>query len=265
MAASFHGPRDGARLDDPGGTGNVGGMDDTFPRIDPLGEAALLVRFSARLDDAANRACVAFRAALEAAGLDGVLETASSLGSVLVRHDGSEIAPSLRKLLADRDWTTVPPPPRRLWSIPCAYGGAEGPQLTEAAGLAGMDDEAAIEALSTARVRVLALGFAPGMPYLGILPEAWDLPRQTGLTPKVPEGALVVAVRQFVLFGTEAPTGWRQVGLTRFGCFRAARERPIALSPGDEVTFPAVTPEQLAAGAEADADGHGGATWEALS
>ena len=81
----------------------------------------------------------------------------------------------------------------------------------------------------------------------------------------MPEGALVVAVRQFVLFGTEAPTGWRQVGLTRFGCFRAARERPIALSPGDEVTFPAVTPEQLAAGAEADADGHGGATWEALS
>ena len=134
---------------------------------------------------------------------------------------------------------TGPPrraPPRRLWSIPCSYGGDDGPQLAEAASLAGLSEAEAIAALSAARVRVLALGFAPGMPYLGILPAEWDLPRQTGLTPKVPEGALVVAVRQFVLFGTEAPTGWRQVGRTLFGCFEpGARppDRALARRRGD--------------------------------
>ena len=239
-------------------------MSDSFPRIEPLGERALLVRFSDRLDDAANRACVAFRAALEAEPPEGVEETASSLGSVLVRGTAPGLEGDLQKRLRARDWSAVPPPPRRLWHIPCAYGGEAGPQLEEAAAMADLDPEDAVARLSASRVRVLALGFAPGMPYLGILPEEWDLPRQTGLTPKVPEGALVVAVRQFVLFGTSAPTGWRQVGLTRFGCFRPGRDRPIALAPGDEVVFPAVTPAELEDRAGADPFGHGGATWERL-
>lgn len=241
-------------------------MSETFPRIEQLGESAHLVRFAAALDDRANRACLAFRAALEAADLPGIVETASSLGSVLVRYrdGGEELLAALESLLAERDWSAEPMPPRRLWRIPCSYGGTDGPQLGEAAKLAGMSEVEAVAALSGARVRVLALGFAPGMPYLGILPEIWDLPRQSGLTPKVPEGALCVAVRQFVLFGTEAPTGWRQVGLTAFGCFVPDRARPVALSPGDEVTFPAVTPEALRQGAEADAERHGGATWEGL-
>ena len=241
-------------------------MTETFPRIAPLGEAALLVRFAPALDDDANRACVAFRAALEADPVPGVIETASSLGSVLVRIDGDAgaVEAALRDRLSAEDWARVPPPPRRIWAIPCSYGGEDGPQLAEVAERAGMSPEAAKDALSSARVRVLALGFAPGMPYLGILPEIWDLPRQTGLTPKVPEGALVVAVRQFVLFGTTAPTGWRQVGLTAFGCFVPDRARPIALSPGDEVTFPSVSPRELRDRAAADPEGHGGATCEVV-
>ena len=238
---------------------------DAFPRIEPLGEDALLVRFSDRLDADANRACVAFRARLKAEAPDGVAETASSLGSVLVRMaegvDPDALEAALRDRLDAEDWARVPPPARKLWRIPCSYGGEDGPQLEEAAELAGMAVDAAVEALSSARVRVLALGFAPGMPYLGILPEAWDLPRQSGLTPKVPEGALVVAVRQLVLFGTEAPTGWRQVGRTAFGCFRQGRDPAVALSPGDEVLFPAVDAKALDDGA----DGLGGATWEALA
>ena len=242
-------------------------MTDAFPSIEPLGADGLLVRFADRLDDRANRACVAFRAALEEAALPGVTETASSLGSVLVLVGEGlvRVEGRLRDLLALRDWAEVPLPTRRLWRVPTSYGGEDGPQLAEAADLAGMAPATAIEALSGARVRVLALGFAPGMPYLGILPAEWDVPRRTGLTPRVPEGALVTAVRQFVLFGTEAPTGWRQVGRTLFGCFEPGRARPIALSPGDEVIFPSVSAKALRTVAAADPDRHGGATWEALA
>ena len=238
-----------------------------FPRIEPLGEAALLVRFADRLDAAANRACIAFCAALEDAPPEGVAETASSLGSVLVRLDGAghAVEAALRERLAARDWSAEPLPPRRLWRIPCAFGGADGPELDAVAAMAGTDAAGAVETLAAARLRVMGLGFAPGMPYLGILPDAWDLPRRTDLTPKVPEGALAVAVRQLVLFGTAAPTGWRQVGRTAFGCFRPGRARPVALRPGDEVRFEPVGAAALEDRAAADPEGHGGATWEALA
>ena len=241
-------------------------MTDAFPRIEPLGEQALLVRFAPALDDAANRACLAFRAALEEARPPGVVETASSLGSVLARFEGGAgpVRDAIDALLGERDWAAAPAAPSRRWRIPCAFGGTDGPQLAEAAALAGTDEAGAIETLTGATLRVLALGFAPGMPYLGILPPDWDIPRQAGLTPKVPEGALVVAVRQLVLFGTEAPTGWRQVGRTAFPCFDPSRARPIALAPGDEVRFEAVMPEALARAAAADPERLGGATWEAV-
>ena len=238
-----------------------------FPRIEPLGESALLVRFGDRLDDAVNRAALAFRADLERRPVGGVAETAPSLGSVLVRlaGDAAAVEGALLDRLAAWAWGEAPLPPRRRWRIPCHYGGADGPDLAEVAAMAGLTEAAAVVALGAAPVRVLALGFAPGMPYLGILPPRWDLPRRTDLAPRVPEGALVIAVRQLVLFGAAAPTGWRHVGRTAFGCFRPGRARPVALAPGDEVTFPAVGADALEAAAAADRDGHGGATWEAVA
>ena len=224
-----------------------------FPRLEPLGTDALLVRFADGLDDGANRRAVAFRAALEADSLPGVVETASSLASVLVRFDGD--AAPIEAALADRLSGSAEPrggPAATAWTVPCAFGGGDGPQLAEVARAVGLSEADAVAALCAGPVRVLALGFAPGMPYLGILPERWDVPRQTGLTPEVPEGALVVAVRQLVLFGTKAPTGWRQVGATRFPCFRIDRDPPVALSPGDTVRFEPVARDELDARAERD-------------
>lgn len=245
-------------------------MTAPWPQIRPVGVTGLLVSFGDTLSDPANRAALAFRAAVEAEGWAEVLETSCTLASCFVRFDPVETDPAplearLAALLASRDWTEAPfPEGRRLWRIPCVFGGKLAPQLEEAASAAGMSPDAAIDSLSQARTRVLTLGFAPGQPYLGTLPEAWDLPRQTALTPRVPHGALVLAIRQFVLFATTAPTGWRHVGQTAFTGYRPGTERPFALRAGDEVEFPAVSEEEYARSCQSDPTGLGGATWEAL-
>ena len=120
----------------------------------------------------------------------------------------------------------------------------------------------AIASISQTRVRVQTIGFAPGQPYLGELPECWNIPRQTRLTDNVPEGALVVAIRQLVLFSVTTPTGWRHIGQTAFRLFRPAEETPFTLRPGDEVLFTPTTPEQLANMQASDPDG--GARFERL-
>ncbi|ASP22973.1 kinase A inhibitor [Antarctobacter heliothermus] len=216
------------------------------PRIEPIGLDGVIVRFGEALSEPANRAALAFRAAVERDVPEGVEECSTSLVSTYLRFDPLHLSlDRLTALLTERlsaeDWYAAPlPEGRRLLRIPTVYGGDFGPQLAEAAQAAGMDADAAIAALSGARVRVNAIGFAPGQPYLGTLPEAWDIPRQAGLTPRVPEGALVVAIRQFVLFSVSAPTGWRQVGRTAAPLFRPGSEVPFLLRPGDEVFLDAV-------------------------
>lgn len=238
------------------------------PRIEPIGLDGVIVRFGEALSEPANRAALAFRVALERDLPDGIEECSTSLVSTYLRFDPLHLSLAhLKEVLTERlraeDWYAARlPEGRKLLRIPTVYGGDFGPQLDEAAQAAGVTPEAALDTLSSARVRVSAIGFAPGQPYLGTLPEAWNIPRQTELTPRVPAGALVVAIRQFVLFSVTAPTGWRQVGRTAAPLFRADSETPFLLRPGDEVIFEAV---EAGAWDRLVADPEGGIVAEALT
>jgi KipI family sensor histidine kinase inhibitor len=241
-----------------------------WPQIAQLGLAGLLVRFADQLTEPANRAALAFRAAVAAQSWDGVEEVSTSLTSTYVAFDPlhlrhADLTARLKTLLQAEDWYAAPPPAgRRLWRIPTLYGTDIAPQLAEAAAFAGMTEAQAIESLSRAQTRVLTLGFAPGQPYLGTLPAAWDIARQTSITPQVPRGALVVAVRQFVLFANASPTGWRHVGQTAFRCFDLDAPEPFALRAGDEVIFHAVTPEDYE-NIRKDSRSNGGASQRPLA
>ncbi|MCB1335727.1 MAG: carboxyltransferase domain-containing protein [Roseivivax sp.] len=239
-----------------------------FPQISHAGVNGLVVRFGDRLSDPANRAALAFRAAAEAAAWPGVEETVSTLASVYLRFDPvvaayAALSAQVGRLLDAEDWYAAPlPHGRRLWRVPTVYGGSHGPQLEEAAAEAGLSAEAAVAMLSTSQVRVQTIGFAPGLPYLGPLPEVWDIPRQTGLTARVPAGALLVAIRQFVLFPVPTPTGWRHIAMTALPLFRPDQTPCVLLRAGDEVLFPSVP---AADWPDLQADPQGGATCEALA
>ena len=210
-----------------------------------------MVRFANALSEPANRAALAFRAHFEASRPEGVVETATSLTSVYVRFRPDRLLRAdlelvLRGLLSDRKWSTEAlPEGRRLWRVPASFGGRFGPDLDEVAELAGLDAETAIGEICAARLRVLALGFAPGQPYMGFLEPHWDIPRRSDLTPEVPQGAVVAAVQQINLFAHAAPTGWRQVGQTAFRPHDPGAAAEIPLRPGDEVQFCAIEPHEL--------------------
>ena len=244
---------------------------DVTPKIRDVGLTGLLVSFADTLGEHANRAALAFRAAVQAQDWPGVQETATSLTSVFLRFDPLQLdhdslTARLTTLLAQTDWYGAAlPQGRRHWRIPLALGGAHGPQFIEAAEQAGLHPDQARTDIATARIRVMTIGFAPGQPYMGELPTAWDIPRMTALNPQVPQGALVVAIRQLIIFARPAPTGWRHIGQTAFRCFRPEAAQPFALTPGDEVSFRLVSAAELTAIAAQDATGDGGAETEVLA
>ncbi|WP_293574946.1 carboxyltransferase domain-containing protein [Phaeobacter sp.] len=239
----------------------------TWPQIRPVGVDGLLVSFADALDEAANRAALALRDDISRQNWPGVEELSTSLVSTYIRFDvittdRAVLYQALTDLLHSRDWTKQPPPQnRRLWRIPAVFGTDLAPQLPQAAAAAGLSETEARAQLAAARVRVQAIGFAPGQPYLGQLPEAWNIPRQSQLTSQIPVGALAVAIRQLVLFSVTTPTGWMHVGQTAVRLFQPDAENPFLLRAGDEVMFQEVTPEQLT---NMKTDPFGGATSEVL-
>jgi len=233
----------------------------------PLGADGVLVKFSLHPDPAAMRAAQAFGAAMRRAPPDGVVETAVSLVSVFLRFDPLEtnrlaVTDAVSATLTAHDWACAAGPrAARRWRIPAVFGNDHGPALADAAALAGLSEAEAIENLTAADLSVLAIGFAPGQPYLGLLDDRWDLPRLANLTPQVPAGAIVVAVRQLVLFANPSTTGWRHIGQTAFRPFDKDAAPPFALDAGDALRLHAVSPADFA---ELAKQPMGGATCEAL-
>lgn len=229
-----------------------------FPTIRTVGLTGVIVTFADAMSEPSNRAALAFRNRIEELALEGVLETSASLASVFVRFDTGTLSHErlcalLEEQLGLRNWYEQPlPAGRRFWRVPTVYGTDLAPQFGEAADAAGLSEAQAIDSLGAARVRVLTIGFAPGQPYLGPLGAEWDLPRQTELTPMVPKGALVLAIRQFVLFSSATPTGWRHVGQTGFMLFRPDVDTPFALRAGDELRFEPVPRQDFLKLREAD-------------
>lgn len=231
------------------------------PTVYSLGVDGYLVSFSNELSEPANRAALALRDALESESWAGVEETSTSLVSTYLRFDlaatdHAAVRARLDALLASRDWSrSTLAGGRRIWHVPAVFGTDLAPQLPDAAALAGLSTEQAIQSICARPLRIQTIGFAPGQPYLGQLSSEWDIPRQTELTPQVPEGALVVAIRQMVLFSVSTPTGWRHVGQTRLRLFRPETEQPFIFRPGDEVQFSSISPEEFHNIGASDPDG----------
>lgn len=243
----------------------------SLPGIFPFGQTGMLMRFAQSTSPAATQSVQTFARAVQDARLEGVTEVAPSLVSVLVRFDPGQVSRAAleKSLCAIADDRAKPgqgdqPVATRRWLVPASFGGENGPQLAEFAKLAGRTESQLIEDLTATDLHVLAIGFAPGQPYLGLLPESCAVPRQPQLTPQVPAGTIAAALRQLVLFVNDSPTGWRAVGRTAFRPFVIDRAAPFALRAGDAFRLQAVAPDVLD-GLWAAPDGLGGAQCEDLS
>lgn len=213
-----------------------------IPRIVPLGDSALLVRFSDRIGDEATSAVVAFARTAEDARLPGVTEIVPNLVSVLLLYDPTRItftglSAELRLAISrprdDADET-------RSHSIAIRFGGADGPDLDAVAEALGMDSHTFIARHNGAPLRILATGFAPGFVYCGLHAEDMRLPRRNAVRDRVPPGSVLFAAGQTAITSTPIPTGWHVIGRTDFSNFDPAGTPPTLLRAGDSVIFEAM-------------------------
>ncbi|HCM1974961.1 TPA: 5-oxoprolinase subunit PxpB [Salmonella enterica subsp. houtenae serovar 47:z36:-] len=128
-------------------------------------------------------------------------------------------------------------PDSRSVEIPVIYGGAGGPDLAAVARYSGLSEKQVVELHASVEYVVWFLGFQPGFPYLGNLPEALHMPRRAEPRLQVPAGSVGIGGAQTGIYPLSTPGGWQLIGLTPLKLFDPTREVPVLLRPGDNVRF----------------------------
>ena len=120
------------------------------------------------------------------------------------------------------------------------------PVLREVAAETGLDRDAILTLLTAAPLTVLAVGFLPGFPFCGPVPDALALPRRKTPRLRVPPGSLAIANGFAGIYPWESPGGWRILGHCPLPLFDARRAAPALLAPGDALRLDPVDADEHA-------------------
>jgi inhibitor of KinA len=129
--------------------------------------------------------------------------------------------------------------------IPVCYEGEYAPDIDELANLLGLEKENIIHLHSKVCYKVYMIGFAPGFPYLGGMPERLSIPRKNNPIKKVPAGSVAIAGKQTGIYPFETPGGWYLIGRTPVTLFDIKRSQPALLQAGDEVIFDPISKQDF--------------------
>jgi KipI family sensor histidine kinase inhibitor len=208
-----------------------------------MGDRSFLVELGDAIAPDVNRRVQRLMRKIEQAEWSGLAELSPGYRSLLVVFDPLRIPPEeLMNRIADIAAQTDDsgPPSAKLLSVPVFYGGEYGPDLEWVAGHLGISVEDVIRLHTATIYRVYMIGFTPGYPYLGELPEALAVPRRSTPRTRVPKGSVGIAQRQTGIYPVESPGGWQIIGWAPIELFDPTRKLPALMEMGDQVKFEAV-------------------------
>lgn len=217
-----------------------------WPRIMPAGDSALVVEFGDRIAPEINEQVNRLAARLRDYPVTGLGEAVPTYRSLFIHYDPfilsyAQLADLVRDQLIRVE--SLPAVQPKEVEIPVVYGGPAGPDLEAVAALLKLRPDDVIRLHSEALYRVYMIGFTPGFPYLGGLPEQLVVPRLTTPRTHVPAGSVGIAANQAGIYPIESPGGWRILGRTALRLFDPLSEPPSLLAPGDLVRFVPVSGE----------------------
>jgi len=157
--------------------------------------------------------------------------------TVVLRNPHSLALDAIERLQRWWEESEALEPESRYIEIPVVYGTAAGPDLGEVARHAGLTEKQVVELHSSIDYVVWFLGFQPGFPYLGGLPEKLATPRRDEPRLQVPAGSVGIGGAQTGIYPLATPGGWQLIGHTPLPLFDPDRNEPVLLRPGDTVRF----------------------------
>ena len=212
-----------------------------------MGDRALLVELGDEISPSVNQRVQELFAALDLHPVNGVRELVPSYRSLLVVYDPlnismADLKRTIRDTYQNLDQTELPD--SRTIDIPIVYGGERGPDLESVAQYHHITPQAVIDYHTRPTYRVYMIGFTPGYPYLGEVPDAIATPRRKTPRILVPRGSVGIAKQQTGIYSVDSPGGWQIIGWTPVNLFDPQGQPPSLLMMGDRVRFQAISAQE---------------------
>jgi inhibitor of KinA len=200
-------------------------------RIEPLGDQAAFVYCGD--EDEATRLTASIRRAPPPWCVD-VVQAYTSVAAYyeITQVEFTQVTDWLATVLLHN---AADPTPGRLHVIPCCY--EFGLDFKRIESHTGLSRDAIIELHTNSTYTVYAIGFCPGFPYLGYLPnELTGVPRLESPRVRVAQGSVGLTGRQTGIYTESRPGGWNIVGQTPLQLVDL-RDEYFPLRTGDCVQF----------------------------
>jgi KipI family sensor histidine kinase inhibitor len=216
-------------------------------RVIDASDSSVLVVFGDEISPDLNRRVIQLFHDLQKSVGPSIRNLHPAYASLLIDFDPLLLpATELRALIAEltgQSGTVSSVAGRHVIKIPVCYGGEMGPDLPDVAAHTGFSADEVIARHSSVEYTVYFIGFSPGFPYMGGLPEALATPRLKTPRTSVPAGSVGIGGSQTGLYPMQWSGGWRLIGRTPMRMFDPEADPPSRLQPGDVVKFTPITRE----------------------
>jgi inhibitor of KinA len=215
-------------------------LEDRYPTISFASDHSLLVVFGDGVSRDLHRDVLRFFRLLQSTPPDGVRNVHPAYNSTLLSFDPIVVSPKdfeshVHSLLDRLD--VIPLTSPRLVDIPICYDKSVAPDLDFVASHSGLTIDDVIQLHFSVEYLVYFIGFTPGFPYLGELPDQLATPRLASPRLHVPGGSVAIGGSQTGIYSLPSPGGWRIIGRTPLKLFRPRESSPTLLEIGDFVRF----------------------------
>jgi inhibitor of KinA len=213
-----------------------------------MGDRSVLVELGDEMSPQVNRLVREFYVVLMEHPIEGFIEIVPAYRSLLIIYDPFKldlvmIKNRLEDLQKEIEGIEIPQP--KTLKIPVVYGGEYGPDMEWVARYHNIHAEEIIRLHSGTTYQVYMIGFMPGFPYMGELPESLATPRRETPRTVIPRGSVAIAQRQTGIYPVESPGGWQILGRTPLKLFNPHRSPPTLLEMGDVVQFFSIGEEEF--------------------
>jgi KipI family sensor histidine kinase inhibitor len=213
-----------------------------------MGDRGLLLEFGDGISREINEKVRRMALAIQAEAIEGIVETVPTYRSLLIIYNPVILSVEglgRRLIQIEEALQQTPLPEPKLTRIPVVYGGIYGPDLKEVARYRQISPEEVVRLHCSIPYLIYMIGFMPGYPYMGELPQSLVVPRLKTPRLSVPKGSVAIAQRQTGIYSMESPGGWQILGRTPLELFDPEKDPPALLQMGDFVQFYPIDEEEF--------------------